>query len=615
MNPQSNWSRVSQSDPCPVCRKEKWCTVSPDGFVVRCKRVPSDEKADGGDGEAWIHRIGGDGPVAPTRLAWPEDERTDNRWARMAAEFTLGLLPDRADALAQELRVGNGALVALGLGWDGERGRYTIPMYDAKGAICGLHWRSGKEKQSMSGSQLGVFRRLRPGEGMLLICEGASDTAAAISLGFDAIGVPGAGQGTDIATVYARGRDVVIVADKDEAGERGAAKLAKAVSATAQSVRTVVPPVKDLREWLICGATRQVVEDAIAATAGEACRGQPALRSWLEVANDPPVEWTVGGLVPVAGNVVLAGEPGSGKTLLALDMALARAHGLEWLGRPCQVGSTLYLAGEGTRGLGARVRAWLSAHPGVQPRDGHYVAISETVPNLTRAGAEAQLENLIAEATRKFGCVPDLIVIDTLAMAMPGADENDAGPVGVLMALLANIRHRQGCGSMILHHLRKPSTDRVNAGSHAVRGSSAIVGAADVVMIATVCGAVRKLSMTKARDGEILDPIAYEVVGQETGRLLPNCGPERGPIVRLAQVEEAARPDPLEVDVQRLVAAMQQLGGKAPNKAALNAQAKMKGERAVAAFAVAEERGWFVNLGTASRPDWRFGDSFPRSQP
>ena len=70
-------------------------------------------------------------------------------------------------------------------------------------------------------------------------------------------------------------RDVIIMADKDEAKERpdgslwypgqdGAARLSKVILPIVRSIRIVKPPFhKDIREWYKAGATREVVESVI----------------------------------------------------------------------------------------------------------------------------------------------------------------------------------------------------------------------------------------------------------------------------------------------------------------------------------------------------------------
>ncbi len=59
--------------------------------------------------------------------------------------------------------------------------------------------------------------------------------------------------------------DVVIVADGDEPVQRGANNLASVLVAYAPAVLVIAPPpgIKDVREWLRAGGSRQDVEQAI----------------------------------------------------------------------------------------------------------------------------------------------------------------------------------------------------------------------------------------------------------------------------------------------------------------------------------------------------------------
>lgn len=287
------------------------------------------------------------------------------------------------------------------------------------------------------------------------------------------------------------------------------------------------------------------------------------MRAWGEVCDDPPVEWLVDDLVPRGGLVVVGGEPSAGKTLLVLDAALRMAHGLPWLGKETKPASTLYLAGEGTPGLGARMRAWRAGNPDAKQIEGCYVALVDGVPNLAGLHAVTELLALMAQAQATYGKVPEVIVVDTLAMAAPGADENDAAAVGLVLRALAELRLRTGVTVELVHHTKKPQAGSGASGSlHALRGSSAIAGAADVVLLALVESDRKVLRTAKTRDGEVQPGVQYRVVGQRTGRMRADGRAEQGPVI--SQLVEAAP----EIDaaaeeernIARIVAAMDKLG-------------------------------------------------------
>ena len=99
----------------------------------------------------------------------------------------------------------------------------------------------------------------------MLGCEGPTDTAAALDLGFAAVGRASCGTGGPMLSKLARGRDVVIVGDDDAPGRRGAEALGAVLVLGCTSVCIVYPPegVKDLRQWKAAGLTGQELQAAI----------------------------------------------------------------------------------------------------------------------------------------------------------------------------------------------------------------------------------------------------------------------------------------------------------------------------------------------------------------
>jgi hypothetical protein len=151
------------------------------------------------------------------------------------------------------------------MGWDGEA--YTFPMSSAEGHITGIRRRiPDGHKRSVPDSKIGLF--IPDGlskDGMLLICEGPTDTAAAICLGFDAVGRPNCNSGNDIVAQFAAGRPVVIVSDNDKVGRQGAEALARQLLLYCPSVHIVYPPDghRDLRNWFAAGLTAETLRDHI----------------------------------------------------------------------------------------------------------------------------------------------------------------------------------------------------------------------------------------------------------------------------------------------------------------------------------------------------------------
>jgi len=177
----------------------------------------------------------------------------------------------------------------------------------------------------------------------------------------------------------------------------------------------------------------------------------------------PAPEPLIDGIINLDSFAVLYGRPGSGKSFLALDMALCVASGTWWHGHQVHRGNVLYVAAEGAAGLGIRARAWAAINR---------VRIPDAITWLTRPA------NLLdADQTRQLLAIcrrldPVLVVIDTLNRSMPGGDENSSTDMGAAIAACDRIRHTTNACVQLVHHSGKDQA----AG---LRGHSSLLGAVD----------------------------------------------------------------------------------------------------------------------------------------
>ena len=181
--------------------------------------------------------------------------------------------------LAVQLGVSTESLERLDIGHSSKHRAWTFPMRNADGKIVGYRLRrSDGKKLSVSGGHEGLFISggldLATTDGVLFVAEGPSDTAALLDQGFSVIGLPSAGGAIKHAVEFVRKHRpsaVVIVADADEAGQRGAKKLAAALVGTFPDlpVKIITPPTphKDIRDWKKAGATTADVQAEIDAAA------------------------------------------------------------------------------------------------------------------------------------------------------------------------------------------------------------------------------------------------------------------------------------------------------------------------------------------------------------
>ena len=155
----------------------------------------------------------------------------------------------------------------------------------------------------------------------------------------------------------------------------------------------------------------------------------------------PDLEWLIEGVLPKPGLVVFYGEPGSGKTFVALSIALTAASGQTWLGRATLQTKALYVAAEGVRGFKFRVAAH-ALRRGLTPENVRFIA---EVPLIMEP---AHIRALLAELKRQ-DFQPGLIVVDTLARVALGADENNAKDMGRVVDGLDELKRQTGATVMV----------------------------------------------------------------------------------------------------------------------------------------------------------------------
>jgi len=259
--------RVSRREPCPICGKHDWCLVAADGSAAICARIEDGSKKRCGEA-GWLHILRDDGlRPKPKRTQRPISIPTPpaKDFAALAKRYEKAPTPEGLAALAAELNVSAKSLSRLGVGWNGAG--HTFPMRDEAGQTIGVRIRyTSGFKAAEKGSSNGLFiPQDLPPEGLLLVCEGPTDTAAALDLGLAAVGRPSCNTGALLLAKLTRGRDLVIVGDSDAPGRRGAERLASVLVLGCRSVRIVFPPegLKDLRAWKAAGVTPEQLRTAI----------------------------------------------------------------------------------------------------------------------------------------------------------------------------------------------------------------------------------------------------------------------------------------------------------------------------------------------------------------
>ena len=277
----SPWLRVSRRKPCPVCNKPDWCLISDfdeTPAAAICARIESPIRC----GEAgWLHHLHDKGCQkwqSRPRVTYVEthsDTRSLRDWCRFANQCVASLATFQLEALSNELGVSVEALRQLRTGWSNEHHAFTFPMFNANDQVLGIRLRKRNgQKWSVRGGHEGLFviheeindraEQAADANSTLVICEGPTDTAALLDLGFDAVGRPSCKGGIKQIVDFVQSRkpcEVVIIADEDVPGLRGANNLASVLTVYVPSVKVVVPPdgANDARDWKRKGATHKDV--------------------------------------------------------------------------------------------------------------------------------------------------------------------------------------------------------------------------------------------------------------------------------------------------------------------------------------------------------------------
>lgn len=204
------------------------------------------------------------------------------------------------------------------------------------------------------------------------------------------------------------------------------------------------------------------------------------------------LEEIVEGVITAGGMSVWYGEPNSGKTTMLLDLALRMPSGLPWLGRRVLKGGVIYVALEGAGSIKRRLMAYRKRHDckvhafGVVSSSLNLMSPSADVEELLTLVQEKQAEMLSSSPIR-------LIVVDTVARAMGGADENASQDMARFIAAGDLIRKETGAHIAFVHHSGKDA-------SKGARGHSSLRGAVDTEVEITETGKVHTAEIVKQRD-------------------------------------------------------------------------------------------------------------------
>ncbi|MGD9126057.1 MAG: helicase RepA family protein [Planctomycetia bacterium] len=232
-----------------------------------------------------------------------------------------------------------------------------------------------------------------------------------------------------------------------------------------------------------------------------------------------PPQWLLRGMIEQDSFAMIFGEPGAGKSFVAIDWSCRIATGMPWRGHHVKQGAVYYLAGEGQSGIGRRFQAW-ALHNGVNIKDKDVFVVQAI--SATNEIDQRRLHKMVRLRKRE----PTMIVIDTLARNFGEGDENSTQDMSRFVAACDAIRNKYQCTLLVVHHSGHSDKGRA-------RGAIALKAALDAEYQLVKKGKDLLLTSTKMKDAEIPAPLAMELDSID----LPGVFDDYGEQVTSAAVE------------------------------------------------------------------------------
>lgn len=230
----------------------------------------------------------------------------------------------------------------------------------------------------------------------------------------------------------------------------------------------------------------------------------------------------VEGLLTEGGASVTYGASNSGKTFWLLNLGAHIATGKAWRHGEVEIdqGAVVYVCLEGTHGMQNRIEAMKRA--GILTPGAPFYVCTSPVSLLDATHAD-KLAETVREAARQSELPCRLVIIDTMARAMAGGDENSGKDMTFAVASIDAVKQATGAHVAIVHHCGKDE-------ARGARGHSSLRAAVDTeIEVSKPEGdRITTVRVTKQRDlerGEAM-PFSLKVIELGTnrrGKVITSC--------------------------------------------------------------------------------------------
>ena len=485
--------------------------------VCGCWKEPTFESkwmADIGRNMSFSERLEHDKLIAEIRA-----KREANRLAsqQVAAEKAEDEVSTYADASADHPYLVRKRIEPHGIKID-RAGRLVVPVIDQEGEILSYQTidADGNKRFLKGGKIEGGFYELRGNRKVIFIGEGFA-TCASIhqATGFTTLVAFDCGNLAKVAKSAKEmflGSRIVICADNDQFSE-GNPGITKGKAAASLVFGEIVYPIfneselaskptdfNDLHTLQGIEAVKEQIE-RVALPAIDKLAFEFSRADSLELTE---IKWVVDDYIEADSLAQVFGDPGGGKSFVAIDLACCVATGKPWHGHDVKQGSVFYIAGEGHNGLARRLKAWQIGNgtslAGVPLYKSHRAA------QLYDATEAAVVAEAIKQLSAEANCIPSMIVIDTLARNH-GGDENSTQDMNAFIQHLdVYLRQPWKCCVMVVHHSGVADKDRS-------RGSTALKGALDAEYKCQLDSGTKTIAFEskKMKDAEMPSPKNFQI--------------------------------------------------------------------------------------------------------
>ena len=303
------------------------------------------------------------------------------------------------------------------------------------------------------------------------------------------------------------GYDAILWPDHDTPGVKAMQRLGETLEAFGGPVRWVSVPDGKPKGWDCMDASEGDIHELIEG-AGDfvvslgAGRDDetfvPTMAEFLTADLTPP-EFLIEGLFTAAGVNAIGAKPDTGKTTFERSLAMAVARGETFLGRRAKQGPVFLGLFEEDA---AFTRDFL-LKLGATANDPVYPCI--------RPAPEHLFDRLASWVDDKK---PALVILDTMAKAMPGVDLNDYSEVNRAITPYVNLARSARTCILFSHHNRKGEGGDTG---EELLGSTAIRGNIDTTLIIRPDGNRRVMETTQRYGANM--PETYLDIDEATGRI------------------------------------------------------------------------------------------------